>query len=691
MNLEHSLFHIISKEMDWLGHPLTLEVGRMARRADGAVTVRYRDTVILCTVCAKEAAFPGAFLPLSVHYQEKSFSAGRIPGGFVKREGKPSDYESLVSRYIDRMLRPMFPKHFYHEVQVVCTVLSYDERTDPGMLSMIGASAAVAVSGLPICSTAAGIRVGYAEGEFSLQHSACEAFDLLMTGTPQGPSMIELQAKECSESFVLEGLNFGYQALLPLIALIESLKTAVNPKLFLGEEHYHHAIKLPEEIQAALRQACTIIDGDMRTEQLKHVFKTWRHAYATELHAIDSGTLEAQFYSVWREIARDYIIAHKKRLDGRDIEEIRPIMCEVGILPRCHGSALFTRGQTQALVAATLGSRQDDSQLVERISGTKREHFMLHYNFPPYSVGEVGRLGAPGRREIGHGRLALKALIGLLPDELSCTVRLVSEITESYGSSSMATVCAASLALMDAGIALSAPVAGIAMGLISDASAENVVLSDISGTEDFLGDMDFKVAGSAQGITALQVDLKVSSLTMQTIEKTLEQAKLGRMHILSIMEKQSLSKARENVSVHAPRVSHIRIPTDKIRDLVGPGGKNIKQLCDASQSKIDISEDGSVTIFSYRAEDAEHALQAIRRLTQAPIPGNVYEGVVKKLMDFGAFVDIGFGQDGLVHVTEVVSGKRLGHPSECLKEGQSVKVRVLGVEKGKVQLSIRQV
>ncbi len=690
MNSEHSLFHIISKEMDWLGHPMTLEVGRMARRADGAVTVRYRDTVILCTVCAKEAASPGAFLPLSVHYQEKSFSAGRIPGGFIKREGKPSDYESLVSRYIDRMLRPMFPKHFYHEVQVVCTVLSYDERTDPGMLSMIGASAAVAVSGLPVCSTAAGVRVGHAQGEFTLQ-SACEDFDLLMTGTTQGPSMIELQAKECSESFVLEGLSFGYQALLPLITLIESLKTEVNPVVFLGEEHYHHSVNLPEEIQAALCQACTITDGKVRTEHLKHVFKTWRHVYAAELQGIDLSALESQFYGVWREIARDYIITHKKRLDGRDVEEIRSIMCEVSILPRCHGSSLFTRGQTQALVAATLGSRQDDSQLVERISGTKREHFMLHYNFPPYSVGEVGRLGAPGRREIGHGRLALKALIGLLPENLNCTVRLVSEITESYGSSSMATICAASLALMDAGVALRATVAGIAMGLVSEGDSNCVVLSDISGTEDFLGDMDFKVAGSAQGITALQVDLKVSSLNMRVIEKTLEQAKVGRLHILSVMEKQSLSKARENVSVHAPRVSNIRIPVDKIRDLVGPGGKNIKQLCDASQSKIDISEDGSVTIFSYRAEDAEVALQAIRRLNQAPVPGNVYDGVVKKIMDFGAFVDIGFGQDGLVHVTEVVAGKRLGHPSECLKEGQSVKVRVLGVEKGKVQLSIRQV
>ena len=690
MNSEHSLFHIFSKEIDWLGYPLTLEVGRVARRADGSVMVRYRDTVILCTVCAKEAPFPGSFLPLSVHYQEKSFSAGRIPGGFIKREGKPSDHESLVSRYIDRMLRPMFPKHFYHEVQVVCTVLSYDERTDPGVLSMIGASAAVAVSGLPICTVAAGVRVGYTQGTFTLD-SACEAFDLLMTGTEQGPSMIELQAKECDESFVLEGLKFGYQGLLPLIELVQSLRHAVNPKAFLGDEHYHHSVQLPDEVYASLRHACTILDGDARTEHLKHVFKTWHHAYAEELHGIDFNILESQFYRVWREIARTYIVEHKKRLDGRNIDEIRPIACEVGVLPRCHGSALFTRGQTQALVAATLGSRQDDSQLVERLSGMKREHFMLHYNFPPYSVGEVGRLGAPGRREVGHGNLAFRGIVGLLPDDLNCTVRLVSEITESYGSSSMATVCGASLALMDAGIELKAPVAGIAMGLVSEGLVDPVVLSDISGTEDFLGDMDFKVAGSAQGITALQVDLKVSHLTMDTIEKTLEQAKIGRLHILNVMGAQSLTKARESISIHAPRVNHVRIPVDKIRDLVGPGGKNIKQLCDTSQSKIEIADDGTVTIFSYRAEDAECAVQAVRRLTQAPVVGTVYEGVVKKILDFGAFVDIGFGQDGLVHVTEIVAGKRLGHPSECLKEGQSVKVRVLGVDKGKVQLSIRQV
>ncbi|ETZ04915.1 MULTISPECIES: polyribonucleotide nucleotidyltransferase [Holospora] len=691
MITESPFFNIVSKEIEWAGAPLTLEVGRIARRALGAVTVYHRDTVILCTVCAgKEVSFGGG-VPLSVYYQEKFSSAGRIPGGFVKREGKPSEYETLVSRYIDRMLRPSFLKGFSHEVQVVCTVLSYDTETDPGVLSMIGASAAVAISGLPIQEISSGVRVGYKNGQFTL-NTPNENFDVLMGATPSGPSMIECQATSCTEEFILEALRFGHQALHPVFEGIHWLKDNVK-----SPHHSHKSSKpeefdFPNELQEELDNACQVILPEGRHLHLEKILSAWK-TLCEEHGKISLEHAESYFYEKWKKTARTYIIEKQKRLDGRRWDEIRPIFCEVGLLPRCHGSALFTRGHTQALVTVTLGSRQDDSQMIERLSGIEREYFMLHYSFPPYAVGEVGKMFAPGRREIGHGRLAQKALVNLLPKDLSCTVRLASEITESYGSSSMATVCGASIALMDAGIRLKAPVAGIAMGLISKNSSveEDVVLWDISGTEDFLGDMDFKVAGTEQGITALQVDLKINTLSFGVIERTLAQAKIGRLHILKTMEEQTISVPRDSVSIYAPRVSRIKIPVDKIRDLVGPGGKNIKHLCDISQSKIDIGEDGQVSIFSYRAEDAECALKAIKNLTQGPIVGNVYDGVVKKLLDFGAFVNFGFPQDGLVHVTEILAGKRLTHPSEQLKEGQSVQVRVLDIDKsGKVQLSIRQ-
>lgn len=690
MTLENPFFHIISKEIEWAGYPLILEVGRIARRALGSVTVRYRDTVILCTVCAERTPHSGGFLPLSVHYQEKAFSAGRIPGGFIKREGKPSDYEALVSRYIDRMLRPLFPKHFYHEVQIVCTVLSYDEHTDPGVLSMIGASAAILISGLPTQGIAAGVRVGHDEGQFTLS-TITEGFDLLLGATTEGPSMIELQALSCDEAFVMEAVQFGYKALSPVFEMLRSLQESVAPKPFLREDLEHQEFVVSDAARGEMLRACAIVDTSDRDAHIRHLFHEWKYEHALSHSGVEVSILEASFYSVWRDTVRAYILEHKKRLDGRELQEIRPIFCETGLLPRCHGSASFTRGYTQAITAVTLGSRQDDSQIVESLSGTKREYFILHYNFPPYSVGEVGKLLGPGRREIGHGRLAQKALVGQLPEDLSCTIRLVSEITESYGSSSMATVCSGSLALMDAGIRLKAPVAGIAMGLISKKNEKSIILSDISGTEDFLGDMDFKVAGTSEGITALQVDLKIDSLSFEIIEQTLHQAKIGRLYILDIMEKQSLSKARDVVSVHAPRVNRVRISVDKIRDLVGPGGKNIKQLCETSKSKIDIADDGQVTIFSYSAQDAEYAVRTVQRLTLSPEVGAVYDAVVKKIVDFGVFVDFGFNQDGLVHVTEIIAGKRLGHPSECLKEGQAVKVRVLGTEKnGKIQLSIRQ-
>ena len=689
---ESPFFNIISKEIEWAGSTLTLEVGRIARRALGAVTVRYRDTVVLSTVCAGKATGFGSGVPLSVYYQEKFSSAGRIPGGFIKREGKPSEYEILVSRYIDRMLRPLFPKHFCNEVQIVCTLLSYDTETDPGVLSMIGASAAVAISGLPIQEISSGVRVGHYKGEFTL-NSLSGGFDVLMGATPSGPSMIECQANECDESFILEALRFGHKALQPIFEGIKWLQEALNPLPFYWSASRNYPLEFPEKFQDALNKACAMTDTRNRSIHLEHTLSAWKEfCHETQGHN-SLEHIETYFYEIWRNTARSYIVQQKKRLDGRSWDQIRPIMCEVGLLPRCHGSALFTRGHTQALVTVTLGSRQEDSQMIERLSGVEREYFMLHYSFPPYAVGEVGKMVSPGRREIGHGRLAQKALARLLPKDLSCTIRLVSEITESYGSSSMATVCAASIALMDAGIRLRAPVAGIAMGLISrdDTWEEDIVLWDISGTEDFLGDMDFKVAGTAQGITALQVDLKIRALTFDIIERTLAQAKAGCLSILKTMEEQTISTPRDSVSIYAPRVSYIKIPVDKIRDLVGPGGKHIKQLCDASQSKIDIGEDGKISIFSYRAEDADFALKAIQRLTQGPILGNVYDGVVKKLLDFGAFVSFGFPQDGLVHVTEIVTGKRLTHPSEYLKEGQTVQVRVLDIDKnGKVQLSIRQ-
>ena len=690
------MFNVYRKEIDFGGRPLILETGKIARQADGAVMATYGQTKVLCTVVgAKEPRAGIDFFPLTVNYQEKTFAAGKIPGGFFKREGRPSEKETLTSRLIDRPIRPLFVDGYRCETQVVCTVLAHDLENDPDIVAMIGSSAALTISGLPFMGPIAGARVGYANGEYILNPTTGEledsALDLVVAGTSEGVLMVESEAKELSEEIMLGAVNFGHQAMKPVIDTIIALAE-------LCAKEPREVPEPPAEV-AAVTEKFQAFAGDM-AEAYKIVPKQERYdaVGAVKKKAVESlGENEAELAvaggvlkALESDTVRGNVLETAKRIDGRDTETVREIVAEVGILDRSHGSALFTRGETQALVVATLGTGRDE-QIIDALEGEYREYFMLHYNFPPYSVGEAGRMGSPGRREIGHGKLAWRAVRPLLParEDFPYTIRVVSEITESNGSSSMATVCGTSLALMDAGVPLARPVAGIAMGLIKEGD-KFAVLSDILGDEDHLGDMDFKVAGTAEGVTSLQMDIKITSITPEIMRIALDQAKGGRMHILSKME-EALSSARSEVSSNAPRISVITVPKDKIREVIGTGGKVIREICEVTGAKVDIEDDGTIQIAAVDQEVAQAAIDWIQGIVAEPEVGRIYTGKVVKVVDFGAFVNFMGNRDGLVHISELKK-ERVGKVTDVINEGDEVKVKCIGMDdRGKVKLSMKRV
>ena len=690
------MFDITRREVMWGGRKLVLETGRIARQADGAVLASYGETAVLCTVVGQRSAREGQdFFPLTVNYEEKAFAAGKIPGGFFKREGRPSEKETLVSRLIDRPLRPLFVKSFRNETQVICTVLSHDLINDSDIVAMVGASAALTISGLPFMGPIGGCRVGYVDGEYVLnptyEQRAASDLDLVMAGTQEGVLMVESEASELSEDQMLGAVTFGHEAIRPVIDAIVGLAEACAKEPWeLPEEQVDTALvdRIRASAEAPLRDAYAIAAKTERQEKVAAA----KAETAAQFHdeegaaAILDGTLKA----LEKDIVRGQILDSGARIDGRTTAQVRTIESEVGVLPRSHGSALFTRGETQALVTATLGTGQDE-QIMDMLEGEYRERFMLHYNFPPYSVGEARFLRGPGRREIGHGKLAWRAVHPLLPDAeaFPYTIRVVSEITESNGSSSMATVCGASLSLMDAGVPLARPVAGIAMGLIKDED-RFAVLSDILGDEDHLGDMDFKVAGTDQGITSLQMDIKITSITEEIMHTALAQARDGRLHILGEMAK-ALAHARDSVSDNAPRITTFSIPKDRIREVIGPGGKVIREICETTGTKIDIEDDGTIKVAAVEGEAAKAAINMIRDIVAEPEVGVIYDGKVVKIVDFGAFVNFIGKRDGLVHISEIAP-RRIKSVSDVLSEGDNVKVKVLGIDdRGKVKLSMRAV
>jgi polyribonucleotide nucleotidyltransferase len=690
------MFQIYKKEIDWGGRKLTLETGKIARQADGAVMATLGETTVLCTAVYARQPKPGVdFFPLTVNYQEKTFAAGKIPGGFFKREGRPTEKEVLTSRLIDRPIRPLFVKGFKNETQVVCTVLSHDLENDPDVVAMIGASAALTISGVPFLGPIAACRVGYKNGEYILNPRQSELpdseLDLVLAGTQEGVLMVESMASELSEEVMLGAVTFGHKAFQPVIDAIIDLAEACakEPMEMTGES----------EDVARVRDALKAgISADM-TEAYAEPNKTQRQANVAAVREkgialfeedADKEIAKSLMKEVEADVVRGAILKTGQRIDGRDTKTVRPIVSEVGILPRAHGSALFTRGETQALAVATLGTGQDE-QIIDALEGEYREHFMLHYNFPPYSVGEAGRMGSPGRREIGHGKLAWRAVRPLLPSKeaFPYTIRVVSEVTESNGSSSMATVCGTSLSLMDAGVPLSAPVAGIAMGLIKEGD-EFAVLSDILGDEDHLGDMDFKVAGTEKGVTSLQMDIKITSITEEIMKIALDQARDGRKHILGEMAK-ALTTSREGVSENAPRITTITVPTDKIREIIGPGGKMIREICETTGAKIDIDDDGTVKVAAVDTASTEAALERIRYIVAEPEIGVIYNGKVVKTVDFGAFVNFLGAKDGLVHISEL-KNERVGKTTDVVNVGDQVKVKVIGFDdRGKVKLSMKVV
>jgi len=690
------MFDIYRKELDWGGRKLVLETGKVARQADGAVIAKYGDTVVLCTVVGAKSVKPGQdFFPLTVNYQEKAFAAGKIPGGFFKREGRPSERETLVSRLIDRPIRPLFVDGFKNEVQVICTVLSHDLENDPDIVAMVGTSAALTISGLPFMGPIGGARVGYKNGEYVLNPTLDQyddmALDLIVAGTQEGVLMVESEAKELPEDVMLGAVMFGHRSFQPVIQAIIELAELCAKEPW--------ALPAPPFDKAALKaRMMDLIADDVRAgfaERVKQVrYGKLDAAKAKAKEALKDEFPEDGISEVFKELEADImrgaILDTGMRIDGRDTKTIRPIVAEVGVLPRAHGSALFTRGETQALVVATLGTGQDE-QVIDALEGEYRENFMLHYNFPPYSVGETGRMGSPGRREIGHGKLAWRAVSPLLPsrEAFPYTIRVVSEITESNGSSSMATVCGTSLALMDAGVTLPRPVAGIAMGLIKEDKGF-AVLSDILGDEDHLGDMDFKVAGTEAGVTALQMDIKITSITEEIMRIALAQAKDGRMHILKEMSK-ALSSAREGVNQNAPRITVINIPKEKIREVIGSGGKVIREIVEKTGCKIDIDDDGTIKIAAVDQDKAQAAIDWIKGIVAEPEIGVIYNGTVVKVVDFGAFVNFLGTRDGLVHISEI-KNERVAKVSDVLKQGDKVKVKVVGFDdRGKVKLSMKVV
>ena len=693
------MFDIQREVLEWGGHELVLETGRLARQAHGAVLATYGDTSVLATVVAAKAPKPGVdFMPLTVNYQERFYAAGRIPGGFFKREGRPTERETLVSRLIDRPVRPLFHESWRCDTQVVVTVLSHDLENDPDVVSMVAASAALTLSGVPFMGPIGAARVGYINGQYVLNPTIEQVkesdLDLVVAGTQDAVLMVESEAKELSEDVMLGAVMFGHKGFQPVIDAIIRLaeKAAKEPRELEIEDDSAIEKAIRDLAEKDLREAYKIQKKQDRYARVGEI----RDAVIAKLcpegdeTAPSATKVGAVFHDLEAKIVRWNILDEGIRIDGRDVKTVRPILAEVGVLPRTHGSALFTRGETQALVVATLGTGEDE-QFVDALEGTYKETFMLHYNFPPYSVGETGRMGSPGRREIGHGKLAWRAIHPMLPPnhEFPYTLRVVSEITESNGSSSMATVCGTSLAAMDAGVPLKRPVAGIAMGLILEGE-RFAVLSDILGDEDHLGDMDFKVAGTTEGVTALQMDIKIAGITEEIMRVALAQAKEGRTHILNEMGK-ALTAARPELGEFAPRIEVIKIPVDKIRDVIGSGGKVIREIVEKTGAKINVEDDGTVKVASSDGKAIKAALNWIHSIVAEPEVGQIYDGTVVKVVDFGAFVNFFGSRDGLVHVSQIAP-KRIEKVSDVLKEGDKVKVKLLGFdERGKTRLSMKVV
>ena len=695
------MFNLTKKSMQWGEETLTLETGKVARQADGSVIATLGETSVMANVTYARKQKPGQdFFPLTVHYQEKYYAAGKVPGGFFKREARPTEKETLTARLIDRPIRPLFVPGFKNEVLVMCTVLSHDLVNDPDMVAMIAASAALTISGAPFRGPIAACRVGFEDGEYILNPEVDDMqdlrlkpeqrLDLVVAGTKDAVMMVESEAYELSEAEMLGAVKFAHESIQPVIDLIVELAegAAKEPFDFQAPDYSELSAAVTKAGEKDMRAAFAIGDKQERTSAVSAARAVIMDALTEEQQA--DVNLGSAMKGLEAGILRGDVVKTGKRIDGRATDEIRDIVCETGMLPRTHGSALFTRGETQGLVVTTLGTG-DDEQFIDALHGNFKSNFLLHYNFPPYSVGEVGRVSGPGRREIGHGKLAWRALQAVLPaaTDFPYTVRVVSEITESNGSSSMASVCGGSLSMMDAGVPLKSAVAGVAMGLIMEDSGEYAILSDILGDEDHLGDMDFKVAGTENGITSLQMDIKIAGITPEIMEKALEQARTGRLHILGEMNK-SLTGAAE-FSEHAPRIETMQIPTDKIREVIGSGGKVIREIVEVSGAKVDINDEGIIKIASPNGEAIKKAYEMIWSIVAEPEEGMVYTGTVVKIVDFGAFVNFFGKRDGLVHVSQI-ENRRLNHPSDVLKEGQEVKVKVLGFDdRGKVRLSMKVV
>jgi polyribonucleotide nucleotidyltransferase len=693
------MFDVQREELNWCGRKLTLETGRVARQADGAVLATWGETTVLATVVAAKEPKPGQdFFPLTVHYQEKAFAAGRIPGGYLKREGRLSDRETLTSRLIDRPIRPLFPEDFRCDTQVIATVFSYDLENDSDILAMAAASAALTLSGVPFMGPIGGARVGLIKGEIKVNPTVEEmkdsTLDLVVAGTADAVLMVESEAQELSEETMLKAVMAGHAAFQPVLrAIIRLAEKAAKEPRELGTKDDSGVEKAVLEVgEGDLRAAYSLTQKQERYAAVDaakaKVFAALAPAGAEAKFPL--AEVAKAFHDAQAKVVRWNILDHKRRIDGRDLTTVRPILAEVGVLPRTHGSALFTRGETQAMVVATLGTGEDE-QYVDSLDGTYKERFLLHYNFPPYSVGETGRMGAPGRREIGHGKLAWRAIRPMLPTaaEFPYTIRVVSEITESNGSSSMATVCGSSLALMDAGVPLKRPTAGIAMGLILEGE-RFAVLSDILGDEDHLGDMDFKVAGTSEGVTSLQMDIKIAGITEEIMRQALAQARDGRMHILGEMSK-ALTGARAELGEFAPRIETMKIPTDKIREVIGTGGKVIREIVEKTGAKINIEDDGTVKIASSDGAKIKAAVNWIKSIASDPEVGQIYDGTVVKTVEFGAFVNFFGSKDGLVHISQLAK-TRVNKTTDVVKEGDRVKVKVMGHDdRGKVKLSMRVV
>lgn len=691
------MFKVFRKEIDWAGRKLVLETGKIARQADGAVLATYGGTTVLATVVFEKKPKPGLdFFPLTVNYQEKAFAAGKIPGGFFKREGRPSEKETLTSRLIDRPIRPLFAEGYRNETLVVITTLAHDMENDPDIVAMVATSAALTISGAPFMGPIGAARVGYLDGKLvinpTLEQTEKSDLDLVVAGTQEGVLMVESEAKELAEDVMLNAVMEGHRSFQPVIeAIIQLAEHAAKDPMPIAEPPAAAktvAAKLKAEMTAKMAAAYAETVKQARQQKISAVKEEAKKLF--EGKEDELAVFGDAFGNLEAEVVRSAILDTGKRIDGRDTKTVRQIVAEVGVLPRAHGSALFTRGETQALVVATLGTGQDE-QIIDALEGEYREAFMLHYNMPPYAVGEVRRMGSPGRREIGHGKLAWRAIRPLLPgkDKFPYTVRIVSEITESNGSSSMASVCGGSLSLMDAGVPLERPVAGIAMGLIKEGD-RFAVLSDILGDEDHLGDMDFKVAGSEKGITALQMDLKITSINEEIMKVALAQARDGRLHILGEMSK-GLGGARDSVAATAPRITQFTIPKDKIREVIGTGGKVIREITETTGTKIDIEDDGTIKVAAVDAKQGQAAIDWIKGIVAEPEVGVIYNGKVVKTVEFGAFVNFLGARDGLVHISELAP-RRVGKVTDVVSEGQQVKVKVLGVDdRGKVRLSMKAV